>query len=90
MQGESDHEHGDEHEPDGQREDRGQVVPQLAFARLACLVEEQRRDEQDQEELGVDVDLGHVRHDQRGDKADSDLDERQRNAADQRALPPRR
>ena len=81
MQHEADYENGDHHERDGEGEHRVAIVPQYPVAYVARLVEEQRGDEHDEEQLGVDRHVdGKIREEVDGDP-DRHLHERQGNAA---------
>ncbi len=67
-----------EHEAHGQRGDAPPVAPEAARVHMARLVEVQRRDEQDEQQLRVDAPFQRRRHRQRDDGPQRDLHEGQR------------
>ena len=67
--------HGEHHQPDGEREDRLPVAEERALGDAPAVEEQQRRDEQQQEQVRVERD---VEADGRQRRADRDLQQRQR------------
>ena len=67
-----------EDEPHGKRRDAPAVFPQGSGVHVARLVEVQRRDEQDEQQLRIDAPFQRRGHRQREHRAEGDLHERQR------------
>lgn len=55
MQHEANDENRDDDQPDGKRKNGITIFPEYAVADVARLIEEQRRDEHDEEQLGIVV-----------------------------------
>ena len=82
MEQKADDEGGGYHEPDGQGQHWLTLAPEGLLVGVLRLVVEQRRDEHDQEELGIEGNLHIAASHKRDNEPDGDLDERQRYAGD--------
>ncbi|MEI3376395.1 MAG: hypothetical protein V8R08_00895 [Coriobacteriales bacterium] len=69
---------GDEHEADRKREDAPTVLPERTGIGMARLVEVQRRDEEDEQQLGVEAGIERGADEGGDDGAEGDLHEGQR------------
>ena len=74
--GEPDDKGGDHHQADGQRQHGPAVLPQRALVHVLGLVEQEGRDEQHEEQVGVERDVDLRGGEQGDEQAQSDLDER--------------
>ena len=66
--------HGDQHEPDGQERDRAQVGPHLAHRDVQRGPVQQRRQEHQQGQVGVELDPRETRHEPDPDPDDHEQD----------------
>ena len=77
VEGEAGRQRGDQHQPDGERDDGDLVAPQGELVHVLGLVVEQRCDEQQQEELRVERDRAQLRRSDRHRRPQGDLHQRQ-------------